>query len=119
MLRLLLLLAFCSLLVSSASAQPQRKPEGEPLLNWSLWQQYRTTIKHPAAAIKPDDLRRARANIEQYAWAKGYRDGVENGAKSWPGKLTPRFDQASMDLSISCQAYSRSTGSNSHQSQRV
>jgi hypothetical protein len=91
MLRLLLLLAFCSLLVSSASAQPQRKPEGEPLLNWSLWQQYRTTIKHPAAAIKPDDLRRARANIEQYAWAKGYRDGVENGAKSWPGKLTPEF----------------------------
>ena len=42
--------------------------------DWSDWQTYRRHVVHPATLIKPEDLERARRNIERNDWAKGYRD---------------------------------------------
>ncbi len=74
-----------------SAMEPQRKPQDEPLLDWSLWQKHRASVAHPAAMIKPADLVRARANLERYEWAQRFRDGLERGVKDWPEKLTPEF----------------------------
>jgi hypothetical protein len=64
----------------------------DPLMDWSLWEQYRGTVSHPAGAIKRADVERARANIERYDWAKKYRDSVVQRADDWyMARLTPEF----------------------------
>jgi hypothetical protein len=77
--------------VLTLTADGLRKPEDEPLLDWSPWEKYRATVVHPAATLKPADLERARANLERYAWARSYRESVERGVRDWVAKLTPEF----------------------------
>lgn len=63
----------------------------DPLLDWSAWERYGNTVKHPCATLKPADVERAKANIQQYAWAKKYAAGVEQDAKRHLDRLTPEF----------------------------
>lgn len=61
------------------------------LLNWGLWEKYRSTVVHPATTIKRADLLRARQNIARYGWARKYAQGLENGVKPYLTRLTPAF----------------------------
>ncbi|MBM3476591.1 MAG: hypothetical protein FJX75_25230, partial [Armatimonadetes bacterium] len=49
-------------------------------IDYSAWERYREGVQHPCAAIKPQDLERARRNIERYEWARKYAEGVQRGA---------------------------------------
>jgi len=35
-------------------------------MDWSPWEQYRKTVRHPGGYINAGDLRNARENIERY-----------------------------------------------------
>lgn len=63
----------------------------EPLFDWSPWERYRTTVKHPAVTIKPSDIARARANIMRYGWARSYARTVEDNARRYLARITPEF----------------------------
>jgi len=78
----------CGVLPTSAA-----EPAGtdDPLLNWSLWEQYRAAVTHPAASYKPADVQRAQTNIARYAWAKSYAAGVEKSARRYLDRITPEF----------------------------
>ncbi len=64
---------------------------GEPLFDWSPWEQYRTTVKHPGVTIKAADIARAKENIKRYVWAKNYAAAVEKNAQRDLGRITPEF----------------------------
>ncbi|MBM4048696.1 MAG: hypothetical protein FJ279_26635, partial [Planctomycetes bacterium] len=74
-----LVCAVACLLEGHAVTLGQTADDAE-LFDWSLWQQYRRTVKHPATTLKAADLARARENIQRYAWAKSYAESVERGA---------------------------------------
>ena len=63
----------------------------EPLFDWSPWEQYRDTVKHPCVVLKPADIARARENMNRYAWARSYATGVEKNARRYLDRLTPEF----------------------------
>ena len=73
-------------MATNAAAEPLTD---DKLFDWSPWEQYRGAVAHPAAQLKPDDLRRARENIERYEWASKYADGVVRNAEAALAKLTP------------------------------
>lgn len=68
-----------------------RGGEPDPLLDWSSWERYGVTVKHPCVTFKPADIERAKANIQRYTWAKNYAAGVEASAKRHLDRLTPEF----------------------------
>ncbi|MBI5396863.1 MAG: hypothetical protein HZA91_16330, partial [Verrucomicrobia bacterium] len=63
----------------------------DPLLDWSVWETHRDTVKHPCVMFKPADIARAKENISRYAWAKSYAAGVEKNAKRYLDRITPEF----------------------------
>ena len=66
-------------------------PADEPLMDWSSWEKYRSTVEHPAGYINARDLENARENIRRYQWAKEYAAGAEAKAVAHLGKFTPEF----------------------------
>jgi hypothetical protein len=86
-----MLLAAGVMTLAMASQTLAKPLTDDKLFDWQPWEQYRATVKHPAAQLKPDDLRRAKANIERYAWAKGYADSVTKGAEADLPRLTPEY----------------------------
>lgn len=72
-------------------AESERRPEDEPLLDWSACDQYRATITHPAGVIKPADVARARENIARHEWAQRYVAGIEAQARARLPELTPEY----------------------------
>lgn len=68
-----------------------RSGSPDPLLDWSAWERHGNTVKHPCTTLKPENLARAKANIQQYAWAKAYAAGVEQAARRHLDRLTPEF----------------------------
>ena len=72
-------------------AQQMLEPKDEPLLDWSPWEQYRTTVEHPAATVKPADLERVQGNIEKWPWAQRFSENTVRGAGGWLEKLTPEY----------------------------
>ena len=61
-------------------------PADEPLMDWSSWEKYRSTVQHPAGYINARDLENARGNIKRYEWAQEYAKGVEARAAAHRGK---------------------------------
>ena len=59
--------------------------------HWSLWETYRSRVVHPAAAIKSEDLERARRNIELHEWAQRYVDGLLEQADRHASQTTPEY----------------------------
>jgi hypothetical protein len=72
-------------------SQVRRTPAEEPLLDWSAWERYRTTVVHPAGTIKPADVERAKENMRRYEWARGYAQELQRGADAWLGKFAPEW----------------------------
>lgn len=48
----------------------------EPLHDWSLWEEFRDEINHPALTIKEIDLNNALENIKNHTWAKNYLNNI-------------------------------------------
>jgi len=63
----------------------------EPLMDWSSWEKYRSTVKHPVGYINADDLHNARENIERYEWARAYAEGIETTARTDLSRITDDF----------------------------
>lgn len=63
----------------------------EPLLDWSAWEQFRATVKHPCLTVKPGNLDFARENIRRYEWAGDYASRVERIIKRHFHLITPEF----------------------------
>ena len=83
--RIVLLCVILLGMVSLVSAQ-HRAPT-----DWSDWEKYRAQVQHPAAAIKPADLARARQNIERYDWAKNYVARLQKNADYHAELVTPEY----------------------------
>lgn len=73
------------------SVAPGLRAATDPLLDWSAWEKYRSSVMHPCAVYKPADVARAKANIARYAWAKSYATGLEKNAQRYLGRITPEF----------------------------
>ncbi len=65
--------------------------DSEPLLDWSAWEEFRTTVKHPCLTIKAENLNFALENIRRYGWAKDYASRVERIIKRYVHLITPVF----------------------------
>lgn len=63
----------------------------EPLLDWSDWEKYRSTVRHPCLTIKPENLDFAHENIRQYGWARDYASNVERIINRHLHLITPAF----------------------------
>ncbi len=63
----------------------------EPLLDWTAWEQFRTTVKHPCLTIKAENLNYAHENIKRYGWAKDYASKTERIIKRYLHLITPEF----------------------------
>lgn len=59
--------------------------------DWSDWEKYRESVVHPATIIKPQDLRRAKANLQRYAWAQSYSDRLRRSADGIMDTLSPEY----------------------------
>lgn len=82
---------FLLLTTALGGAQAQRTQGDEPLLDWSAWGRYRTTVVHPAGTIKPADIARAKENIRRYEWARAYVRELKGKAEAWLDKLSPEW----------------------------
>jgi len=59
--------------------------------DWAAWKQHRGQVQHPAAAIKPADLDRAKMNLERFDWAKQYLTNLRRSADAYATQLTPEY----------------------------
>lgn len=64
---------------------------GEPLFDWSDWEKFRGSVKHPCLTVKPENLNFAHENIKQYGWARDYASKVERIIKRHLSLITPEF----------------------------
>ena len=76
------------ILTTSGSASPI---DDEPLMDWSAWEQYRSTVQHPAGYINATDMANARANIERYEWASAFAEARVASARAQLARITPEF----------------------------
>jgi hypothetical protein len=76
---------------SAMGAELVMQNDDEPLLDWSLWEKYRTTVKHPCLTIKAHDLDCAHENMRRYGWARDYAARVERNAQRYLLYITPAF----------------------------
>jgi hypothetical protein len=66
-------------------------PADEPLMDWSSWEKYRGTVRHPAGYINASDLANAREHIKRYQWAQEYVEKAEAAVTSHLSRCTPEF----------------------------
>lgn len=59
--------------------------------DWSDWETYRGWVRHPAGAIKGEDLERARHNLQRYEWARTYLARLRQDADHAAAKITPAY----------------------------
>jgi hypothetical protein len=85
------LLSFCiwvglGIVVEDAGADPTPGPT-----DWSDWEKHRDSVVHPATIIKPQDLARAKENLQRYPWARSYVDRLRQSADGVLEKLSPEY----------------------------
>ncbi len=88
----LILSSILPLLTAPALAQSKGPTD------WSDWEKYRDRVIHPATTIKPEDLERARQNIERYDWAKGYVARLRESADAIAGQLNPAYLERMLEV---------------------
>ena len=60
-------------------------------MDWSPWEQYRSTVQHPAGYINAADMANARANIGRYEWASAFAEARVASARTQLERITPEF----------------------------
>src|SRR6476660_3387052 len=71
-----------------ASVAVGAAPQGaDPLMDWSDWQNYRSSVHHPSLTIKRPDLERAKENAKRYAWAREYVEKIKTAADAALGRI--------------------------------
>ncbi len=65
--------------------------EDEPLMDWSVWENYRGTVEHPAGYINAQDLENARENIKRYEWARRLATSAEETVAPHLARITDEF----------------------------
>lgn len=97
-------LLLCSIM-SSAQDAGQDAIANEPLMDWSMWEQYRGTVKHPSGYIQQGDIENARANIERYEWARSFAEKAEADVKPYLARITPEFLEMMLEQQTSMSCY--------------
>ena len=82
---LLLTLAMTNLL-----ANEMRIPYENPT-NPEAWLKYRKTVQHPCVRIKPEDILRAKHNLETQNWAQNYANTLGKNADDISDRVTDEF----------------------------
>src|SRR5215467_10270197 len=82
---------FVLLLTATTCAGVIASFAANPLLDWSDWEKYRSSVRHPSGAIKPDDLARARENLRRYDWAVSYLENLERNSRAALEKLSSEY----------------------------
>jgi hypothetical protein len=59
--------------------------------DWSDWEKYRETVKHPCLTIKATDLGYAHENMRRYGWAREYAARIERNIQHYFHLMTPAF----------------------------
>ncbi len=59
--------------------------------DWSDWEKHRGSVVHPATILKPQDLARAKENINRYAWARDEADRIRRAADEALKTITPEY----------------------------
>jgi hypothetical protein len=80
--------------ISSADVSRNELPitsDSESLMDWSAWEKFRGTVKHPCLTIKPENLSFARENMKLYGWARDYVSLVERIIRRHFQLMTPEF----------------------------
>ncbi len=90
----MMLCLFALLLTTAPLAHAQSRGPTD----WADWERYRKTVVHPAAAIKPEDLERARRNIARYDWAKRYAGGMRKYGDTIAKKITPAYLERMVEI---------------------
>lgn len=78
----ILVLSFVPLALAEPKHEIQIEGQTVDIFDLGRWREYRDTVRHPCTVYKPQDIARARRNIEKHAWA---RRALENLEKSLPG----------------------------------
>lgn len=63
--------------------QPDFHQDSEPLLDWSLWEKYRSEVVHPCLTFKPENISLAKRNMEKFSWARKYVTNLERTAQHY------------------------------------
>ena len=63
----------------------------EPLMDWSPWEKYRSTVRHPRGYVNARDLDNARENAKRYGWAKDSAQAVQRGVQGHVQRFTDEF----------------------------
>jgi|GEM_PF-6966612 len=72
--------------------------DSEPLLGWSAWEEFRTTVKHPCLTIKAENLR-LKVTLSSCGWTQFEKYDIEEaGNKRYGGKLEPWVQDRYMTL---------------------
>lgn len=66
----------------------------DPLLDFSDWEKYRSTVRHPVTRFLPEDLERAKQNIARHQWARDHADSLTKTADRLIERLTPEAIEA-------------------------
>ncbi|WP_154858319.1 heparinase II/III family protein [Cyclobacterium xiamenense] len=76
------------------SERMPRIPHGspaDPLLDWSDWKKYRTSVQHPCLTIKEQNVANAKENIRKYDWAKVHGTRIQDVIENHVGLITDDF----------------------------
>ncbi|MBT4817363.1 MAG: hypothetical protein HON70_16790, partial [Lentisphaerae bacterium] len=59
--------------------------------DWTMWETYRSSVKHPCTLIKSEDLVRAKANMATHEWAQSYAARIRKNADAFVELMTPEY----------------------------
>lgn len=85
------LLSFCISVALGFGAEAAAVGSMSGPTDWSDWEKHRDSVVHPATIIKPQDLTRAKENIQRYPWARSYVDRLRRSADGVLEKLSPEY----------------------------
>jgi hypothetical protein len=78
-------------MAACVGARAQGAGTEEPLGDGAAGRHYRTTVRHPAGTIRPEDIARAQENLRRYEWARAYARGLQHNADAWLDRLSPEW----------------------------
>ncbi|HUT90495.1 MAG TPA: heparinase II/III family protein [Thermoguttaceae bacterium] len=82
---------FCVWIVLGAATAAVGADPAPGATDWSDWEKYRDSVVHPATIIKPQDLARAKENLQRYRWAQSYVERLRRSADGALKTISPEY----------------------------